>query len=175
MPLMNTDLRASALLDCDNAVASVLAFKRFLRSTDMTHLLERAGKVAAADGAARLSLSTVPQAQMLSLRLTVSGLPSFKDERLMAVLERAEKYILGKYESRNKAPDAVNPETRDYGYGKPNREYVYNMDMLWKETRIYITFTIDAFAAQDSATCRIVKKEKEIPAVKYMETIIVCD
>lgn len=174
MPLMNTDLRASALLDCDNAVASVLTFKRFLRSTDMTRLLERAERVAG-DNAARLSLITMPQAQMLSLRLTVSGLPSFKDERLMAILERAEKYILGKYESRNKAPDAVNPETRDYGYSTPNREYVYNMDLLWKETRIYITFTVDAFAAADSATCRIVKKEKEIPAVKYTETIIVCD
>lgn len=174
MPLMNTDLRASALLDCDNAVASVLAFKRFLRSTDMTRLLERAEKVAG-DRPERLSQVTMPQAQMLSLRLTVSGLPSFKDERLMAILERAEKYILGKYESRNKAPDAVNPETRDYGYSTPNREYVYNMDMMWKGTRICITFTIDAFAAEDSATCRIVKKEKEIPAVKYMETIIVCD
>lgn len=174
MPLMNTDLRASALLDCDNAVASVLAFKRFLRSTDMTRLLERAEKVAG-DRPERLSLIVMPQAQMLSLRLTVSGLPSFKDERLMAILERAETHILGKYESRNKAPDAVNPETHDYGYSMPNREYVYNMDMMWKETRICITFTIDAFAAQDSATCRIVKKEKEIPAVKYMETIIVCD
>jgi len=174
MPLMNTDLRASALLDCDNAVASVLAFKRFLRSTDMTRLLERAEKVAG-DNAERLSLIVMPQAQMLSLRLTVSGLPSFKDERLMAILERAETHILGKYESRNKAPDAVNPETHDYGYSTPNREYVYNMDLLWKETRIYITFTIDAFAAADSATCRIVKKEKELPPTKYVETVIVCD
>ena len=104
------------------------------------------------------------------------GLPSFKDAKLMSVLEKFVDW---------------ETHTNDYTYDLPNRDYTFTRKFTWdhdtrsiaykkllKENVVPTTFDIcvklSAYVKEDSNSCRIVTKTHE-EVIKKEERIIVCD
>lgn len=130
----------------------------------------------AARADARLSLAG--SADCVYISLFLRGLDSFKDKRLVSVLEKFADW---------------KSNSVDYTSGsQPNRDYNFDRDFTWDhDTRSvaykkiikecgYLpqTFNINvgiyAYVKEDSASCRIVVKERE-EIVKREERFIVCD
>lgn len=130
----------------------------------------------AARADARLSLAGSSDCVYISLFLR--GLDSFKDKRLVSVLEKFADW---------------QSNTIDYTSGsQPNRDYNFHRDFTWDHDKRSIaykkltkescyvpeTFNINvgvyAYVKEDSETCRIVVKERE-EVVKREERFIVCD
>lgn len=127
-------------------------------------------------GDARLAMSSCSDAVYISMYMY--GLDSFKDKRLMSVLEKFADWKANTY---------------DYtGSTQPNRDYNFSREFTWEHDKRAIaykklmkeaqhvpeTFGINvavyAFVKEDSATCRIVVKEHE-EVVKREERFIVCE
>ncbi len=125
---------------------------------------------------ARISLAGSSDYVYISVFLR--GLESFKDKRLLAVLEKFADW---------------HSHSTDYTAStQPNRDYNFDRDFTWEHDKRSIaykkllkeacyvpeTFGINvgvyAYVKEDSATCRIVTKERE-ETVKRVEKFIVCD
>ncbi len=104
------------------------------------------------------------------------GLPSFKDGKLLNILEKFADW---------------EAHTADYTSGMPNRDFTFTRKFTWdhdtrsiaykklvKEGAVPATFEIcvklSTYVKQDSATCRIITKTHEEVITKE-ERIIVCD
>jgi hypothetical protein len=130
----------------------------------------------AARADARLSLYA--SSDVVYIALALRGLDSFKDARLVNVLSKFADW---------------NANTTDYtGSTEPNRDYHFTREFVWdhdkrsiaykkimkEQGHITETFGINvsvyAYVKEDSATCRIVVKERE-EVVKREERFIVCD
>lgn len=125
---------------------------------------------------ARLALAGSSDCVYISIFLR--GLDSFKDPKLTNVLSKFADW---------------QSNTCDYtSTSTPNRDYSFNRDFTWDHDKRSIaykkiikeqgylpeTFNISigvyAYVKEDSATCRIVTKERE-ETVKRVEKFIVCD
>lgn len=130
----------------------------------------------AARADARLSLGGAADCVYISLFLR--GLDSFKDKRLVSVLEKFADW---------------KSNSVDYTSGaQPNRDYNFDRDFTWDhDTRsiaykklmkegsyvpgsFNINVGIYAYVREDSLTCRVVTKSRE-EIVKREERFIVCD
>lgn len=125
---------------------------------------------------ARLSLYS--SSDTVYIAVPMRGLDSFKDKRLMAVLEKFADW---------------NCHTSDFtGSSEPNRDYHFTRDFVWDHDKRSIAYkklmkeqghipqtfginvSVFAYVREDSATCRVVVKEHE-EVVKREERFIVCD
>lgn len=126
---------------------------------------------------ARISMSSVGN-DTVYISIFLRGLDSFKDKRLVSVLEKFADW---------------QGSTTDYTGGtQPNRDYHFDRSFVWDHDKRSIaykkimkeqghipeTFGINigvyAYVKADSGTCRIVVKESE-EVVKREERFIVCD
>jgi len=114
------------------------------------------------------------------ISVLLSNLDGFKDERLVS--------LLGKF-----TDDGWNASSDDWAGGDvPNRDYRFTRRFTWEHdtraiaykklvkegapipTTFEISMNISAWVKEDSATCRIVTKERE-EVIKKVDRFIVCD
>ena len=112
--------------------------------------------------------------------VSICGLKSFKDERLTALLDKflepGWKVSMDDWAGGD-APNRDYKFTRRFTWEHDERAIAYKK--LIKEgmpipQTFEITVTISAWVTEDSATCRIITKERE-ETVKKIDRFIVCD
>jgi hypothetical protein len=124
---------------------------------------------------ARISLYS--SSDTVFITIFMRGLDSFKDKRLLGVLEKFADW---------------QSNTFDYTSATPNRDYCFNRDFTWEhdnrsisykkivKEQVYLPETfgicvsVYAYVKEDSETCRIVVKTREELVTKE-ERFIVCD
>lgn len=112
------------------------------------------------------------------ISIFMRGLDSFKDRRLLSVLEKFADWKANTCDyTSNTQPNRDYNFTRDFVWDHDKRSIAYKKIMK-EQGHIPETFGINvgvyAYVKEDSATCRIVVKERE-EVVKREERFIVCD